>query len=63
MTRVKLRCIMRCAGLKSSYQERGLLSNLESFALIAFIVFKLLSHKELLLQTGKKIESAKKATF
>ena len=25
MTRVKLRCIMGCPGLKNSYQEKGLL--------------------------------------
>ena len=25
MARVKLRCIMGCSGLKSSYQEKGLL--------------------------------------
>ena len=25
MARVELRCIMRCPGLKSSYQEKGLL--------------------------------------
>ena len=25
MARVKLRCIMECPGLKSSYQEKGLL--------------------------------------
>ena len=25
MARVKLRCIMGCPGLKSSYQEKGLL--------------------------------------
>ena len=28
MTRVKLRCIMGCPGLKSSYQEKGLLKSL-----------------------------------
>ena len=28
MARVKLRCIMGCPGLKSSYQEKGLLTQL-----------------------------------
>ena len=31
MTRVKLRCIMGCPGLKNSYREKGLLTDLGGF--------------------------------
>ena len=39
MARVKLRCIMGCPGLKSSYQEKGILS-------IIFVLRKICSKTE-----------------
>ena len=41
MARVKLRCIMGCLGLKSSYQEKGLLKPLFGSEFAAFATFKI----------------------